>query len=51
MQIIEELIPTEEEDVVGGPSSASADDEMAMECTEQKRSVDIGVQCNLIIKA
>ena len=24
---------------------------MAMECTEQKGSVDIGVQCNLIIKA
>ena len=38
---------TEQEDVVGGPST-SVEDEIAMECIEQKRS--IGVQCDLSTK-
>ena len=48
MQILKEIMSTEQEDVVGGPFT-SVEDEIAMECTEQKRS--IGVQCNLSIKA
>ena len=42
---------TEQENVVGGPSSTSADSEIAMECTEPRNSIDIGVQCNLVVKA
>ena len=38
---------TEQEDVVGGPST-SVEEEIAMECIEQKRS--IGVQCDLSTK-
>ena len=51
MQILEEIMPTEQENVVGGPSSTSADSEIDMECTELSNSIDIGVQCNLVVKA
>ena len=51
MQILEEILSTEQENVVGGPSSTSADSEIAMECTEPRNSIDIGVQCNLVVKA
>ena len=50
MQILEEISSTEQENVVGGPSSTSADSEIAMECTESRNSIDIGVQCNLVVK-
>ena len=48
MQILEEIMSTEQEDVVGGPFT-SVEDEIPMECIEQNRS--ISVQCNLSIKA
>ena len=51
MQILEEIMPTEQENVVGGPSSISADSEVAMECTEPRNSINVGVQCNLVVKA
>ena len=51
MQILEGIMSTEQENVVGGPSSTSTDSEIAMECTEPRNSIDIGVQCNLVVKA
>ena len=51
MQILEEIMSTEQANVVGGPSSTSADSEIAMECTEPRNSIDIGVQCNFVVKA
>ena len=49
--MLEEIMPTEQENVVGGLSSTSADSEIAMECTETRNSIDIGLQCNLVVKA
>ena len=48
MEILEEIMSTEQENVVGGLSSTSADSEIAMEYTEPRNSIDISVQCNLV---
>ena len=44
MQILEEIMSTEHENVVGGSSSTNADSEIATECIEPRNSIDIGVQ-------